>query len=154
MPWVRFSCFFWALLPTFLVFSFLIPVCLYVYLLRVSSSMQQSSSVTTLTKYVVLWRQQQQQQQQQQIMHPPRYVIRTSQRIRTHSYIHTYATGEPGTSTYHTCSNIYSAWYELVLACNSSSGWNFSLIIRAHTTTKIHELKTVLDTSRGRWRCK
>ena len=46
---LAFSC---AWLPTFLIFFFLIPVCLQ-YLVRVPSSMQQSPSVTTLTKYVV-----------------------------------------------------------------------------------------------------
>ena len=46
-PWVRFSCF-CGLLPTFLIFSFLIPVCL----LRVPSSVQQPSWAT-LSEYIV-----------------------------------------------------------------------------------------------------
>ena len=40
---------------------------------------------------------------------------------------------------------VYSAWYQVVAACNSSSGWNLSLVIRVHITTKLHELKTSLD---------
>lgn len=35
-----------------------------------------------------------------------------------------------------------------------SDAWNPSLVIRAHTTTKLHELNTALDGSRGGWRCK
>ena len=80
-------------------------------------------------------------------IYAPRYAIRTSQRVRTHSYIHTYATGEPGTSTYHIFSYIYSAWNELVPACNSSAGWNLSLAIREHITTKLHEHRYAIRTS-------
>ena len=40
----------------------------------------------------------------------------------------------------------------LVPACNSSYGWNFSLGIRAHTTTNLRELK--MTSGRGGWRCK
>ena len=59
----------------------------------------------------------------------------------------------PGTSTYHIYSCMYDAWYELVPASNSASSWNLSLAIRAHITTKLHEIKTALDASRGEWRC-
>ena len=83
------------------------------------------------------------------IIYAPRYAIRTSERVGTHSYIHTYVSGEPGTSIYHIYSYMYSAWYKLVPACSYSSGWNLSLAIRAHITTKLHELKTALNASRG-----
>ena len=42
----------------------------------------------------------------------------------------------------------------LVHACNSSYTGNFSLINSADTTTKLHELNTALDASRGGWRRK
>ena len=79
----------------------------------------------------------------------------------TYAYIHTYSKGEPRVPV-HTiysrtyisyCALVYSAWYQLAPACNSSYGWNFSLVIRVHIT-KLHELKTALDASRGKWRCK
>ena len=66
--------------------------------------------------------------------------------------VHIY--GEPGAYTYDVYSYIYIAWYELVPVCNSSSSWNLSLGNRVHTTTKLHQLKTDLDASRGEWRCK
>ena len=62
----------------------------------------------------------------------------------------------PGSFTYHTYSIVYivRVMYELVPACTSSSSLNLSLAIRSHITTKLHELKTALDASRGEWRCK
>ena len=51
------------------------------------------------------------------------------------------------------CALVCSAWY-LVPACNSSYAWNLPLAIRAHATTKLHELTMALHTSRGGWMCK
>ena len=137
--------------PCFLLFSFSPSVSLYVYLLCVPSSVQHSF-VTTLSKYVVMWR-----QQQQIITYPPKYAMRTSQRVRTHSYIRTYYTlwylYISYTIVHIYCALVYSAWYQVVPACKSSYGCNVSLIIRVHIT-KLHELKTALDASRGKWRCK
>ena len=71
----------------------------------------------------------------------------------TYAFIYsTYGTREPGTCTYHIYSYIHGAWYELVPACNSSFGWNFSLLTRGHITTKLHELNIALDVSKGEWR--
>ena len=97
------------------------------------------------------------------VIYSRRYAIRTSQRVRTHSFIHTYCTGDPlvplhtyvpGTSTYpiYWYLQVYSPWNELVPACNASSGLNFPLAVRAHITTKLYELKTALDAGRGGWR--
>ena len=36
----------------------------------------------------------------------------------------------------------------MVPASDSSYGWNVSLAIRVHITTKLHELKTTVDASR------
>ena len=42
-----------------------------------------------------------------------------------------------------------TSWYQPGTSLQYSSyGWNFSLVIGAHTTTKLHELKTALDASR------
>ena len=83
--------------------------------------------------------------------------MRTSQRVRTHSYIRTYYTlwylYISYTIVHIYCALVYSAWYQVVPACKSSYGCNVSLIIRVHIT-KLHELKTALDASRGKWRCK
>ena len=52
------------------------------------------------------------------------------------------------------CALAYSAWCQLV------PGWYqlviplTPVVIRAHTTTNLHELKMALDAGRGGWRCK
>ena len=85
-------------------------------------------------------------------MYSTRYAIRTSPSVRTHSYIHTYATGEPLVPVKKShilvlilCALVFSAsylvvphWYQLVVPVAP-------VVIRAHTTTKLHELKTALD---------
>ena len=65
------------------------------------------------------------------LMYLPRYIprhaipctpyTRTSQRVPTRSYVHTYFTVD---CTYSIFSYKYCAWNELVPACNSRSSWN------------------------------
>ena len=54
---------------------------------------------------------------------------------------------------------VYSAWYKVVPALNSSYGnssydRNFSLETGGHITTNFYELKPALDASSGERRCK
>ena len=52
------------------------------------------------------------------------------------------------------CALVYSAWFQVV------SAWYMLVIpvtpvlIRAYTTTNLHELETALDAGRGGWRYK
>ena len=52
------------------------------------------------------------------------------------------------------CALVYSAWYEEVPAWYMLAIPVMPLVLRAHATTNVHELKTALDAGRGRWRCK
>ena len=77
--------------------------------------------------------------------------------VHTIYCIHTYCTGEnSGTCTYPIFSYIYTvlsyivrgtSWYQPVIVVTP-------VVIRAHTTTNLHELKTALDAGRGGWSCK
>ena len=52
------------------------------------------------------------------------------------------------------CALVYSAWYQVLPACESSTGWNFSLVTIGHITTNPHEHTTALGASREEWRCR
>ena len=59
-----------------------------------------------------------------------------------------------GMSTYPILSYVYSAWNKLVPTQRSNSGLKFPSAIRAHITTLLIELNTVLDAGRGQWRAR
>ena len=70
----------------------------------------------------------------------------------------TFATGEPGTCTYHIYPYIYSAWYQLVPAWYQPAilQLRLELLPGNYSTYRDHaprKLKTALDASRGEWRC-
>ena len=85
--------------------------------------------------------------------HSHRYAMRHKEYAFIYSYVRyrwTWYLYIPYNLVHIYCALVYSAWY-LVPACNYSHARNFSLVIRAHihTTTKLHELNTALDASRG-----
>ena len=139
-----FLCLAFYLVLFFLIFSFLIPV--FFVFLRLCSSRHLCIYLCSQVPEV-------------------RHTFYTSQRVRTRSYIHlhTYCTGDPLVPLHTLYSRTYivhgTSWYqkyELIPARNTSSGLNSPRAIRAHIgiTTKLHELQTALDASRGEWRAK
>ena len=88
------------------------------------------------------------------VQYSPRCAIRTSQRVRTHSYIHIHVSYRWLYIPYilvHMYSTLVivrgTRWYEPVIPV-------LPVAIGVLITTKLDELKTALDASRAKWRCK